>query len=78
MGMQLEKEARISIKRKNGGPMIYYRTLLSLPQQTHRRKGAARPLFHGRGGSQAGTSLPCAVRKALRTARRPAPCTASR
>ena len=26
IGMQLESGARISIKRKNGGPMIYYRT----------------------------------------------------
>ena len=26
VGMQLESGARISIRRKNGGPMIYYRT----------------------------------------------------
>ena len=26
LGMQLESGARISIKRKNGGPMVYYRT----------------------------------------------------
>jgi hypothetical protein len=26
IGMQLEGGAKISIKRKNGGPMVYYRT----------------------------------------------------